>query len=159
MKRYIPLLIFAAFAVLFANRLINPRVMGTIDSPLIGKPIPDLGFKHLPDGPFILNFFASWCAPCVVEHPHLMDLRKSGIVIVGVAFKDTPENIDVFLKDRGNPYKFILADSGDGPAIIMGITGVPESYAIDANHIVRARIQGPLEDPRVIAQFKAAVQP
>jgi cytochrome c biogenesis protein CcmG/thiol:disulfide interchange protein DsbE len=155
----LPLLIFMALAVMLANRLIAPRITGTIDSPLIGKPLPDLGITHLPDGPFILNFFASWCGPCVLEHPHLMQFKRDGVTIIGVAFQDKPDAIAAFLKQHGNPYKSVVHDTGQGPAITMGITGVPESYAIDENHIIRLREQGPLEDPGVIANFMKVIKP
>lgn len=154
----LPLIVLLALAALLADRLYSPRVTGSIDSPLIGMALPDLGFKNLPEGPFILNFFASWCAPCAIEHPHLMQLEKDGVALVGVVFKDTPENIRKLLKARGDPYTEIFYDDGSGAGTIMGITGVPENYAIDAHHIVRARLQGPLEDPDVIKTFLKALK-
>lgn len=159
MRRYLPLLIFTLLALMLAYRLTMPRVAGTIDSPLIGKSLPDLGIAELPKGPFIVNFFASWCAPCTIEHPTLMQFEKDGITIIGIAFNDTPENITAWLKKRGNPYKSVIYDAGDGPSVDMGITGVPESFVVDAQGIVRKRFQGPLEDPSVIAEFEAAVNP
>ena len=105
------------------------------------------------------HFFASWCTPCAVEHPTLMYFKKSGITIIGIAFNDTPENIGAWLKKRGNPYKIVTYDAGNGPSVDMGITGVPENFAVDAQGIVVKRLQGPLEDPDVIAAFKKAVQP
>lgn len=154
---FLPFIIFAGLAILFATRLSDPRVNGYVESPLIGKALPDIGVT-LPGSPFIVNFFASWCAPCAIEHPNLMKMKKDGIAIIGVVFKDTPENIDAFLKKHGNPYSTIVYDDGSGPSINMGITGVPESYAIDRNHIVRMRHQGPLEDPVIINQLLEALK-
>lgn len=152
----LPLILFSALAILFASQLLKPRVNGYVESPLIGKTLPDLGVT-IPGSPFIVNFFASWCAPCLVEHPHLMAMKKNGTAIIGIVFKDTPESIEAFLKKHGNPYSAIVYDDGSGPSIAMGITGVPESYAIDRNRIIRLRNQGPLEDPATIKQFMKAL--
>lgn len=161
MKRHfialLPLIIFAALTILFATQLLKPRVEGYIESPLIGKALPNIGVT-VPGEPFIVNFFASWCTPCVIEHPHLMKIKADGTPIIGIAFKDTPEAIQAFLKKHGNPYSAIVYDDGSGASIALGITGVPESYAINRNQIIRMRHQGPLEDPSVITTFLEALK-
>lgn len=152
---FLPLIVLTAIIWLFAQELAAPKVQGYIESPLIGQSVPDLGIK-LPDGPLIINVFASWCAPCAIEHSHLMELQKQNIAIIGIVYKDSRKNIADWFKKRGNPYALVEHDKGQ--ALTLGITGVPESFALDKNHIVRARFQGPLEDPQIIADFLKALQ-
>lgn len=152
----LPLLVFVLLTLLFADRLAAPRVNGAIDSPLIGKPMPELPFANWPKDikpPYIVNVFASWCAPCVIEHPNLIALQKTGITIIGIAYKDTQANIKKYLKAGGNPYKAVLYDDKGEAAILLGITGVPESFAVDAQGLVRARQQGPFADADTINDF------
>jgi len=152
---FIPLAVLTAIVWLFASELAAPKVQGYIESPLIGQPMPDIGID-LPEGPFVLNFFASWCTPCAVEHSNLMQMQKGGVKIIGVAYKDSRKNITDWLKRRGNPYMAYEHDKG--AAIAMGITGVPESFAVDKNHIVRARFQGPLEEQSTVDEFLRTMQ-
>ncbi len=159
MRRFLPLILFGLLALVLAQRLYAPRVSGVIDSPLIGKPLPDLGIAELPEGPFIVNFFASWCTPCLLEHETLMQMHKDGIRIVGIAFHDTPEKTADYLKKHGNPFTTLKDTGGDEAGIAMGITGVPESFAVDSAGIVRMRHQGPIEDAGVIDAFRKAMTP
>ena len=152
---FIPLAVLTAIVWLFAQQLAAPKVQGYIESPLIGKPLPYLGID-LPPPPFIINVFASWCAPCAIEHAPLMDMQKQGVKIVGIAFKDSRKNIDEWLKKRGNPYVSVQHDKGQ--ALTLGITGVPESFAVDKDGIVRMRFQGPLEEPQTIKDFLQVMQ-
>lgn len=152
---FLPLAVLTAIVWLFAQELAAPKVQGYVESPLIGQPLPDLGVP-VPDGPFIVNFFASWCAPCAVEHPSLMDMQEQGIKIIGIAYKDSYKGVDEWLEKRGNPY--VSVHHNKEQAVILGITGVPESFAVDANHVVRARFQGPLEEPQTIDGFLKALQ-
>jgi len=150
----IPLIVFIALAGMLINRLENPRAGGSIDSPLIGKPMPPLGVP-LYSRPVIVNVFASWCAPCAVEHPFLMAAKKDGMHIIGIAYKDTADNIADYLKRHGNPYDMLVFDPKGSLGIQLGITGVPESFAVDALGIVRKRLQGPFADSDSLARFGA----
>ena len=104
---------------------------------LVGKQLPDLVLPALDTGrpirlldaaapaPVLVNIFASWCAPCEIEHPVLVDLKKQGVRVVGVAYKDAPENTKAFLGR-------------------LGETGVPETYLVGADGKVLAKHTGPL---------------
>ncbi len=146
----VPLLIITLLLIMLMDRLANPRMSGAIDSPLIGQSVP-LHINTKP--PYIINMFASWCAPCAIENPYLLQMQKHGIKIIGVAYKDTPEKIKKFLKISGNPYTEILYDVTGSTGITLGITGVPESFAVDSAGIIRARLQGPFTSDDTITNF------
>ena len=123
---------------------------------LVGKMIPDLTLPTLADGrpvrlrevaaqgPMLVNFFASWCAPCEVEHPVLMTLRGGKVRVVGIAYKDAPPNSQAFLTRLGDPFAQVLVDRDGRAGIEFGVTGVPETYMIDRDGVVLAKHTGPL---------------
>jgi cytochrome c biogenesis protein CcmG/thiol:disulfide interchange protein DsbE len=126
-----------------------------VPSMLIGKHVPPFtlpGDANSPDGgfadtdlagkPIVVNFFASWCVPCIVEAPVLMQLKRAGVPIYGIAYKDTPAATATFLTERGNPYARIARDDPGRVAIDWGVTGVPETYLIDPTGVVRWRYIG-----------------
>ncbi len=127
-----------------------------VPSQLIGRPVPDFSLPAQAPGqgfgnadlqalrrPVLLNFFASWCVPCVIEHPELMKLSGSGLPVWGIAYKDTVTAAADFLQTHGNPFARIARDAGS-VAIDFGVYGVPESYLLDKSGIVRWRVAGPL---------------
>ncbi len=93
----------------------------------------------------LLNFWASWCVPCRVEHPVLERLQTDGVVINGVNYKDKADDALGLLKELGNPYARLGADSGR-MALDWGVYGVPETYVIDAKGVVVLRWAGPITD-------------
>ena len=130
-----------------------------VPSALVGKRVPDFVLPGLRDGlrdgpgfgsadlaafgrPVLLNFFASWCVPCVAEASVLLALKQSGQPVFGVAYKDKPEATDAFLLQHGNPYIRIGRDAPGSVAIDFGLYGVPETYLIDTVGIVRGRWAG-----------------
>ena len=152
MKRlilWLPLAIFLAFIVTVAFGLYSPSDR-KIHSRLVGKPIP--AFKlpaALPDKPGlqkahftrgeprILNVFASWCGPCIAEAPQLLALKKRGLPIDAIAIRDRPEDIAAFLAKWGDPYQRIGADRDSRVQMAFGSSGVPETFVIDGNGIIR----------------------
>ena len=93
----------------------------------------------------LINFWASWCAPCRVEHPHLMELSKeNNIKILGVNFKDKKINALKFLKDLGDPYEYLTRDSNGKQSVNFGIYGIPESILIDNKLTIIKKFVGPL---------------
>ena len=95
---------------------------------------------------YLLNIWASWCVPCRDEHPYLLDLsNKRNIEIIGLNYKDDKENAKLFLKELDNPYKIIIADSDGLIAIEWAAYGVPESFLIYNNEIIK-KVIGPINE-------------
>ena len=95
----------------------------------------------------LINFWASWCAPCRIEHPYLMELSKeNNIKILGVNFKDKKINALKFLKDLGNPYEYLAKDNNGKQSVNFGIYGIPESILINNELTVLKKFVGPLND-------------
>ena len=91
---------------------------------------------------FVVNFFASWCKPCLAEHPLLMELHTNGVKIVGINFRDDEDNFIEWIDKHGNPFFHVIRDDGT-IAYQMGLIGVPETYFINNSKVVE-KIQGPL---------------
>lgn len=134
-----------------------------VPSPLIGKPMPDFALPAQPPGngftsaqvrtvghPVLINFFASWCVPCIEEAPELMKLNKEGVPIWGIAYKDKEADAGAFLSRLGDPYRELARDTPGHTAIDFGLYGVPETYFIDRAGIIRWRWAGALM-PDVVA--------
>ena len=95
---------------------------------------------------YLLNIWSSWCVPCKQEHPILMELSQNNdLEIIGINYKDTKKNANDFLKDLGNPYDNIIFDNKGTNAIEWGAYGVPESFLINNNKIIKKYI-GPLSE-------------
>ena len=113
--------------------------------------------------PMLVNVFASWCGPCRTEHPRLMALKARGVQIVGVALRDEPEATRAFLDELGDPYTRVLVDADGKAAAAMGVTGAPETLAVDAMGKVVARSYGVLveeaEAERLVAAMPAPPRP
>lgn len=153
----LPVALFAVVAGFFLVGLgMNPR---EIPSVLIDKPAPSFELPPLKedkpglatadfDGQVTLvNFFASWCIPCRVEHPMLMDLAAEGkVTVVGINYKDKPEDALKWLRQLGDPYGRIGADRDGRVAIDWGVYGVPESFVVDKAGRIRYKHVGPLSD-------------
>jgi cytochrome c biogenesis protein CcmG/thiol:disulfide interchange protein DsbE len=93
----------------------------------------------------LINFWASWCAPCRIEHPQLMELSKeNNIKILGVNFKDKKINALKFLKDLGDPYEYLTRDRNGKQSVNFGIYGIPESILIDNKLTIIKKFVGPL---------------
>ena len=125
----------------------DPRSVG---HPLLGKPVPPFSLPGLTDADLrgrpatVLNFFASWCAPCAEEAPALLDLKVDGAPLFGIAYKDRPDATAAFLDKHGDPYARIAADAPGSVAIDFGVTGVPETFLIDAGGVIRWHTAGPM---------------
>lgn len=174
MRRLLYLLPVALVAVLLAIfwRGLDPkRDPSALPSALIGKPAPALELPALQEGgaplslaalkgqPVAINFFASWCLPCRAEHPLLGKIAEEyGIAVIGIAYKDKPEDAQRYLVDLGNPYAAIGIDESGRAGIEFGLTGVPETYVIDRDGIVRYRLAGPIAPDNLEDQLAPAIQ-
>lgn len=121
--------------------------------PLEASGVPAFGdaeLRALP-GPVLVNFWASWCVPCIVEHPQLMRLAREGVPVLGVNYKDKPGDAAQFLTRHGNPFQRLGRDEPGRVAIDWGVYGVPETYLLDRQGIVRWRWPGPVT-PEVLEQ-------
>ena len=95
----------------------------------------------------LINFWASWCAPCRIEHPYLMQLSKEkNLKILGVNFKDKKINASKFLNELGNPYYYMAKDTTGKQSVNFGIYGIPESILINNETIVLKKFVGPLNE-------------
>ncbi|MGS4946338.1 DsbE family thiol:disulfide interchange protein [Meridianimarinicoccus sp. RP-17] len=153
----LPPLIFAGLAVLFYTGMFreNPDAL---PSAVAGEPAPPVALQPLGDktpfddaalrapGVKLVNFWASWCAPCRVEHPKLEQLADEGIPIYGVNYKDEPDKALRFLAELGDPYTAIGADGPGRMALDWGLYGVPETYVIDGDGTVVLRFAGPITE-------------
>jgi len=143
-------------------------------SALVGQPIPETVLPMLTGAaagpgvidlktagvgkPMLVNVFASWCAPCKLEHPQLMALKARGVAVVGVAWKDDPAATRAFLDELGDPYSMVLVDRDGRAGLDLGITGAPETFAVDAMGRVTAKASAPLMDQAEIDRLVASMQ-
>ena len=148
----IPALVLAGLVVLFAVGL--QRDPSKIPSPLVGKPAPAFDLAT-PDGarltladlhgqPVLVNFWASWCLPCLQEHPLMMELARSGVKIVGLNYKDEPEAGAQWLARHGNPFTVVARDADGRVGLDWGVYGVPETFVVDAQGVIRHKQVGPM---------------
>ena len=153
MKRlWLPLSFIALVLLLAIGLRLKPR---EVPSPLIGKPAPHFELPRLdaPDKRFsqkdmlgkvwVLNVWASWCPPCLAEHPVVTELSKS-VAVVGLNYKDAREDALPWLKRNGDPYQLSVYDAAGRIAIDYGVYGVPETYVIDQRGVIRYKHIGPL---------------
>ena len=155
MKRFLPLGIFLVLAVFLAVGLgLNPR---EVPSPLIDKEAPafrlpqlrdpglTLGTDDLKGKVWMLNVWASWCVACLDEHPILVEFSKRNVLpIYGLNYKDKREDALAWLGKHGNPYTMSIQDGDGRVGIDYGVYGVPETYVIDRNGIIRYKRIGPV---------------
>ena len=157
-----PLLIFVVVAVFLALGLkLDPR---EVPSPLIDKSAPEfelprllqmegvVGTAEMRGEVWLLNVWASWCSACRVEHPLLNDLAGRQIVrIVGLNYKDAPADARSWLREFGNPYDIIAVDREGEVGIDWGVYGVPETFVIDREGVIRYKHIGPV-DTKVLSE-------
>jgi cytochrome c biogenesis protein CcmG/thiol:disulfide interchange protein DsbE len=166
MWRYLlPLLMAIALGVLlFAGLGKDPKI---IPSPLIDKPAPvfDLPELNQPDlritnstfagQPYLLNVWASWCAVCQIEHPVIEALAREGIVrVVGLNWKDQPQDAKRWLAQFGNPYTDVPADVSGQVGIDFGVYGAPETFLIDPQGVIRFKHVGELTPEVIDAEIR-----
>jgi cytochrome c biogenesis protein CcmG/thiol:disulfide interchange protein DsbE len=160
LRYLLPLALFGAVVAFLGVGLgLNPR---EVPSPLIDKPAPAFTLARLDDSSqkisrddllgkvWMLNVWASWCAPCREEHPLVIDLARRGLVpVYGLNYKDTAAAATTWLNKLGNPYTATLVDADGRVGIDFGVYGVPETFIIDKRGVVRLKHTGPLT-PEVV---------
>ena len=154
-KFVIPLAVFVVIVgFLYAGLGRDPR---EVPSPLVGKPAPafvlpklheegkTLGLADMKGQVWLLNVWASWCTACQLEHPLLIELAREKVVpIVGLNYKDKPEEAKAWLAKLGDPYVASVADRDGRVGIDYGVYGVPETFVIDGDGVIRYKQIGPV---------------
>jgi len=168
---WLPLFGFLAFVVLVVFGLTRPK-NDEIASQMIGKPLPAFNLRAAADTnpalasaqlqggkPRLLNIFASWCIPCRAEAPVLEELKRQGVEINAIAIRDRKADLAEFLKTYGNPYARIGADDVSAVQLAIGSSGVPETFVIDAQGVIRYQHIGdirPEQIPLILQKLKEA---
>jgi cytochrome c biogenesis protein CcmG/thiol:disulfide interchange protein DsbE len=164
----LPLVVLVALAALFAGYALHhdPHVQ---PHAMVGKPMPDLTLPALDDGrplrlrelaqgrPVLVNFFASWCAPCATEASQLAALQARGVRVIGVAYKDKPPETQAFLDRLGDPYAARLNDRDGRAGVEFGITGVPETFLVAGDGTILEKRSAPLTDGDVAELSRRAL--
>lgn len=137
----IPLAIFIAIAIHLGIALYGTQNAYS-ETPFMNRPVPDFSlfeFKEgytplksadITNGVHILNFFASWCAPCKAEHKYLFELKQEGVKLHGIYFMDNSKDIEKYLTKYKNPYDTVSEENRE-LATVLGVMGLPETYVID----------------------------
>lgn len=167
----LPVAAFAVLAVLLyrglsgnpteiPSVLINKPVPEFTLPPLTGTGLPGLAAADLKGGkPTLVNVWASWCEPCREEHPLLMQLGKRGDVrLVGINYKDEPENALAFLNTMGQPFAAIGVDEEGRVGVDWGVYGVPETYLVDGKGVIRYKWIGAISAETIRTQIDPKIR-
>lgn len=157
---FVPLLALAALVGVSIFLLTRENERNLFTEGLVGQPAPAYSLARLDGGEpltgeerrgraYVINLFASWCTPCRAEHAQLMGLRRQGVDIVGVAYKDRPEASAAFLDELGDPFADVGLDPDGRFGLEIGVTGVPETFVVGPDGTIRAAHRGPLTDETV----------
>ncbi len=164
-----PPLLFAALATTFYIGM-NRDDPDALPSALAGSEAPGLALTPLGQMPLLedaalrapgvklVNYWASWCAPCRVEHPNLEALAAEGVPIHGINYKDDPAKALDFLAELGNPYESLGADESGRTALDWGLYGVPETFVIDGEGRIVLRFAGPLTQRVIAEKIRPAIE-
>lgn len=164
LKFAVPLVLFLVLsAFLWKGLRMDPR---RVPSPLIGKPAPEFVLSDIHDPTkklsshdmlgkvWLLNVYASWCESCKDEHPLLVQFSGRQLApIIGLDYKDQPEDARKWLDQMGNPYTESVSDLDGRVGINYGVYGVPETYVIDKQGIIRDKIIGPVTTQSINEQL------
>lgn len=165
-----PLGLFAMFVGIVLFALLVPA-KHDIRSAMVGKPmpafdlrpanagLPGLSRADLANGkPHLVNIFASWCVPCAVEAPMLAELKRAGVDVVGIAIRDRPDDLALFLQRNGNPFSRIGADDNSHVQFEIGSSGVPESFVIDGKGVIRYQHIGVIQSAEDLNKILSAIK-
>ena len=151
--KFLPLIIFLVVSIFLYNKIKFQKELEPLSSALIQKKFPELSIKSLNNDNtinefiknrfVIINIFASWCAPCRVEHEVLKEFAKD-YSIIGIAYKDSVENIANFFKELGNPYDEVFYDFLGKASINLGLYGVPETFFVNKDGKILYKHVGPI---------------
>lgn len=152
----IPLVIFIGLVAMLYMRLGKPtdivtntaleRPVPAFELPLLSDTSRIMTNDNLPDQPFLMNIWGSWCPTCIIEHPFLMKLEERGVNLVGVNYKDDIGDALGYLNKGGDPFSMSIQDLSGQFALDLGLTGAPETFVVDGEGIIRQHIIGELNE-------------
>ena len=152
----IPLVIFIGLLAMLYMRLGKPtdivtntaleRPVPTFELPLLSDTSRIMTNDNLPDKPFLMNIWGSWCPTCIIEHPFLMKLEERGVNLVGVNYKDDIGDALGYLNRGGDPFSMSIQDLSGQFALDLGLTGAPETFIVDGEGIIRQHIIGEINE-------------
>ncbi|ATF18125.1 DsbE family thiol:disulfide interchange protein [Phaeobacter gallaeciensis] len=165
----LPVLVFGGLVALFLAGMFrdDPESLPSAREGQTAPPVVLTAFANDPgfddatlrDGTVkLVNFWASWCGPCRVEHPSLDALSEEGLAIYGVNYKDQEDNAVGFLEELGNPYRAIGRDEAGRMALDWGVYGVPETYVIDGKGTIILRFAGPITQRVIDSTLRPALE-
>ena len=168
-----PIILFALLVLAFAVGLAMPEAERNAPPPsgLVGKPLPPLVLRDLDseavlhraafEGAItVVNIFASWCAPCVLELPEFAALKalSERVRIVGIGWHDSPHNLRAWVAEHHAPFDAIYTDPNRQIGVQLGIRGVPETYVLDPSGVVRMHIPGPVHETLRLKSIAPLIQ-
>lgn len=152
----IPLVIFIGLVAMLYMRLGKPtdivtntaleRPVPAFELPLLSDTSRIITNDNLPDEPFLMNIWGSWCPTCIIEHPFLMKLEERGVNLVGVNYKDDIGNALGYLNKGGDPFAMSIQDLSGQFALDLGLTGAPETFVVDGEGVIRQHIIGEVNE-------------
>lgn len=174
----LPVVLFATVAFLFAVALKPGGDPSRLPSVFIGKPTPAYAFAAIPEltasniqatgfdqtalangQVTVVNFWASWCAPCVEEHPHLTAIAaKPGVRVAGINVKDDPSAARQFLNRHGNPFALLAADRNGRGSIEWGVYGTPETFIVNGRGQITLKHVGPISAADLQTKIYPAIE-
>lgn len=152
----IPLIVFVGFIIMLYLRLGQPtdivtntaleRPVPSFELPLLSDTSRMMTNDNLPEQPFLMNIWGSWCPTCIIEHPFLMQLEERGVNLVGVNYKDDIGDALGYLNRGGDPFSMSIQDLSGQFALDLGLTGAPETFVVDGEGIIRQHIVGEINE-------------
>lgn len=152
----IPLIVFIGLIAMLYMRLGKPtdivtntaleRPVPAFELPLLSDTSRTITNDNLPNKPFLMNIWGSWCPTCIIEHPFLMQLEERGVNLVGINYKDEIGDALGYLNRGGDPFSMSIQDLSGQFALDLGLTGAPETFVVDGEGIIRQHIIGEINE-------------
>ncbi len=164
-KLFLPLIIFVILGAVFYTMLSDDYNPQDLPSALLGQSVPNFTLidlhtdtvvteKNLPQQAYLLNVWATWCISCRVEHPFLNQLKRDGVIIVGLDYKDKKNKALQWLKDLHDPYTMVLFDEQGKMGLDLGVYGAPETFLVDKDGLIHYKHVGVVDEKLWLTTLK-----